>query len=256
MLYGLYQSAQGANVQARRLEVTAHNLANTNTTAFKQDMAVIRTVPQFAEMFGDAMHQMDIVERGLTNHNGATAIADVVTDFSNGSIQETGGTYDIAMRGPGFFRVTDGEKTFLTRNGSFVTDMVGNLVTADTGLNVLDINDQKIVIPPESIDVHIGTSGVISDQRGPITSLAVLVPGDTADLQKLGDSLYGDTADAVKLAPELVRMMQGHLESSTVEPMAEMLSMIETSRAFEMNMNMVQYQDSSLGRLLNAVGQV
>lgn len=256
MLYGLYQSAQGANVQARRLEVTAHNLANTNTTAFKQDMAVVRTVPQFADMMGEAFHQDDIAHLGLDKHNGATAIADVITDFSNGSIRETGGTYDLALRGPGFFRVTNGEETFLTRNGTFLTDTVGNLVTADTGLSVVDINDQTIVIPPESTEIFINQSGVIYDQRGPLTTIAVAMPKDTAELQKLGDSLYAEPEDAAKLDPLLVRMLQQHLETSTVEPMAEMLSMIEVSRAFEMNMNMIQYQDASLGRLLQSAGRV
>lgn len=111
MLYGLYQSAQGANVQARRLEVTAHNLANTNTAAFKQDMAVVRTVSQFDEMFGATFHNEDVRDRGLENHNGATAIADVVTDFSNGPIQKTDNTFDVALRGPGFFRVTEDRKS-------------------------------------------------------------------------------------------------------------------------------------------------
>ena len=67
MLYGLYQSAQGAHVQARRLEVTAHNIANANTTAFKQDVAVVRSVPQFSDLFNEQfLDEFD--ERGLQNH--------------------------------------------------------------------------------------------------------------------------------------------------------------------------------------------
>ena len=256
MLYGLYQSAQGANVQARRLEVTAHNLANTNTTAYKQDMAVIRTVPQFDELLGAALDGRAPNENGLEHHNGATAIADVVTDFSNGPIRETGGRLDVAFRGPGFFRVTDGNETFLTRNGSFVRDPAGVLVTADQGLAVLDFNNQTINIPADSVELGINENGTIADRRGPIATIAAVMPPDTADLKKLGNSLYADSEQTASLDPQLVRMIQGHLEASGVEPMSEMMSMIEVSRAFEMNMNMIQYQDHSLGRLLSATAQV
>lgn len=255
MLYGLYQSAQGAHVQAARLEVAAHNIANSNTTAFKQDVAVVRTVPQFQDLLGQAFLN-DFDERGLDNHNGATAIADVVTDFSNGPIRETGGPLDLALRGPGFFRVSDGSDTFLTRNGSFALSPNGSVVTADSGLQLLDITGKPVVVAPDSVDLQVNSGGLLSDQAGPLSTIGVSVPPDTSELEKLGDSLYREPEGTVDLDPQLVNLIQGYLEQSGVEPMSEMMSMVEISRAFEMNMTMIQYQDQSLGRLLGAVGRV
>lgn len=255
MLYGLYQSAQGAHVQARRLEVTAHNLANVNTTAFKQDVTVVRTVPQFSDLFNEQfLDEFD--DRGLQNHNGATAVADVVTDHSNGPISETGGRFDVAFRGPGFFHVTDGTTNYLTRNGSFAPTPDGTLVMADSGLAVLDPNGTPILVPPDAQQISISASGIISDELGPFSSLGVVIPPDTADLQKRGDSLYAEPEKTVEMDPGLINVLQGYLEQSGVEPMSEMLSMIEISRAFEMNMNMIQHQDQSLGRLLSAAAKV
>lgn len=256
MLYGLYQSAQGAHIQAKRLEVTANNLANSGTTAFKQDVAVVRTVRQFDDMLGDVMQGIEAENHGFPNHNGATAIADVVTDYSNGSVNRTDGTFDVALRGPGFFRVSDGDNTYLTRNGSFALDTEGSLVTADSGLSVLDAAGQPIAVPPDARRVGISASGVMSDELTPFAQIGVVMPPDTAELQKLGNSLYAEPEETEELDPSLVRVVQGHLENSGVEPMSEMLSMIEVTRAFEMNMNMIQYQDASVGRLLSAASQV
>ena len=260
MLYGLYQSAQGATVQARRLETTAHNLANADTTAFKPDITVVRTVPHFEQRLAfeqqlgqvfDRLAQRRLADdRGLENHNGATAVADVVTDFSNGSVRQTGNTFDVAIVGPGFFRVGGAGESYLTRNGSFVVGPEGVLRMADTGLPVLDTASKPIVLPLDATDVGIGADGLVTDRLATIANIDVVEAADESQLKKLGNSLYASDVELRDTDPNRTRLVQGHLEASGVEPMAEMTAMIEVTRAFEMNMTMVQTQDQSLGRLL------
>ena len=269
MLYGLYQSAQGAAVQQRRLEATAHNLANAGTTGFKPDVAVVRTVPQFERALDAVFDRLNLPDagdavigggladdRGLEHHNGATALADIVTDFSNGPIQKTGGQLDVAISGPGFFRVGTVDRSFLTRNGDFVVDAEGTLVTADGGLPVLDSSGRPIVLPLDAVDIGIGSSGLVTDRLATIADIELVQPLDPHSLTKLGGSLYADDVETAPVNPADTRLLQGYLESSGSEPMQEMVSMVEITRAFEMNMTMIQTQDASLGMLLKAASQV
>ena len=262
MLYGLYHSAQGASVQQRRLETTAHNLANAGTTAFKPDVTVVRTVPQFEDALGRVFDRLGLPEGtapggpGFEQHNGAVAVADVVTDFSNGSIRKTGGPLDLAISGPGFFRVGNVDRQFLTRNGDFVIDPEGVVVTADTGLPLLDEASRPIVLPPDAADIGVGPSGLVTDRLATVANIDLVVPLDESQLSKLGDSLYAADVETAPADWGQSRLVQGHLEASGSEPMGEMLSMIEVTRAFEMNMTMLQTQDASLGMLLKAASQV
>ena len=257
MLHGLYSSAQGARLQAGRLDVIANNIANAGTNAFKRDLPIGGTLPLFDEL----MNQMQPSETGLQNHHGATVMQEVYTDFADGPVESTGQPLDIALRGPGFLRVTDTEETeFLTRDGSMTISESGRLVTTDQGLDVLDGQGLPIDIPRDATQLAIGPSGVISDLRlGPIAELRPVVPvlpEGAPQLRKLGNSLYQMPEETADSPPEQTRILSGFVETSGVEPTREMTEMIATTRAFELNMTMVQTQDGSLGQLLDAAARV
>ena len=252
MLHGLYSSAQGAIVQSRRLAVTANNIANAGTTSFKRDLPLTGELPLFDELLGRGLGDLP---NGLENHLGALAVQEVHTDFADGPLQPTGQPLDVALRGPGFFRVSDGETEFLTRDGSFTINAEGTLVMTDGGRAVLDAQGLPIDIPPAATQLAIGASGTISDLNlGPLADVAIVLP--PAPPTKLGDSLYAAPEDFDRIDPALTRLVSGHLEASGVEPTTEMIAMVETSRAFEMNLTMLQTQDHSLGQLLDAAARV
>lgn len=254
MLYGLYQSAVGADLQALKMETISNNIANAGTSSFKRDLAVFSVQAQQAEMDGK-MHE---VPSNLHGHPGATVLAETFTDFSQGPVTATGANFDIALMGPGFLQVTDGEQTFLSRRGSLALNADSRLVQADTGLTVLDEHELPIEMPP-GFDMQIGDDGSVfavdpqTKEVIPVGKLGLVQPHDHRTLQKMGDSLYATNEETTTAGAEL-RIRQGFLEGSGVQPVKEMLAMIETSRGFEANMNLIQHQDNSLAQLLQAVG--
>lgn len=252
MIYGLYLSAQGAEVQSRRLEVVANNVANAQTDAFKRDLAVFQAHPPRdggAELPGN---------EGA--HTGGTTLAAVFTDFSQGPLVSTGGTYDVALAGPGFFRVAAKGEQFLTRAGRFTVDRRGYLVTESTGAAVLARGGGRIRIPTDATRVEIETDGSVRafDPEGEasvVGRIDVVLPQSSALLQKVGDGYYRNLGRQRSAPPGTIEIRQRHIEGSGVQPVLEMLDMIEASRAFETNVNMIRAQDESLGQLLQAAAR-
>ena len=256
MLHGLYSSAQGALLQSRRLAVVSNNIANAGTTAFKRDLPIEHTLPQFNEL----MNRPEELPHGLENQHGATALHEVFTDFSDGPLQPTGQPLDIALRGPGFLRVADPqENEFLTRDGSLTVTADGTLVTTDQNLAVLDPQGLAIEIPDNATQLAVGSGGIISDLRlGPIAEIGIVQPvlPDGMQPRKLGNSLYEPSEEFAAADPQRTRVISGHLEVSGVEPTAEMVEMVQTTRAFELNMTMMQTQDGTLSHLLDAAARI
>jgi flagellar basal-body rod protein FlgF len=249
MIYGLYLSAQGAEVQSVRQDVIANNLANASTTSFKRDLALFQSHPPFDKVEG--------VERDLPGQlnrsTGGTSLAGIATDFANGAQIATGGKLDIALTGPGFFRVTDGKQQFLTRNGQLTIDPRGRLVTSDRGLTVQGVKP----IPPGTLELEFSEDGNVfaidaERQRVDLGRLDLVHPATTGELQKQGDSLYRTTGQVFPAGAE-VRVKQGYLEASGTNSVAEMMELIEAARAFESNINMIKFQDEALGQLIQSV---
>jgi flagellar basal-body rod protein FlgF len=254
MLYGLYHSAQGAQAQALRLDVVANNLANASTTGFKRDLAIFQS------------HRPYDVENGVGSEppgnqnalSGGISPAQIVTEFRDGPPRHTGGSLDVALVGQGFFQVSDGRRTFLTRNGEFALNTNGELIAPGSGTRVLSNAGQPIVVPPEAQQVVIGRDGAITAalQDGSMTSLgklALVRPASLQQLQKVGNSLYTANGDVSPAGSDL-SVRQGYLEASGVNPVTEMINMIQASRAAEANVNMIKFQDDTLDRLLQSAG--
>ncbi|NQV26221.1 MAG: flagellar hook-basal body protein [Rhodopirellula sp.] len=253
MIHGIYLSSHGANAQAVRQDVIANNLANASTTGFKRDVATF-------QVFKPEDFRRDLPHRMVGDRQkevGALGVDRISTDFSSSSLQKTGQQYDIGLSGDGFLRVSDGQKEYLTRNGQLHRNIDGELVTLDQGLKVLDTTGKPIGIPNTATGIDIASDGQIAaimadNQRIPLGQLD-LVATRNDQLRKLGDSLYETQAETTPAGQNL-QVKQGFIEASGVSPIHEMTAMIETSRAFEANINMIKMQDESLGRLLQTVG--
>src|SRR3954453_22415965 len=135
MPYGMYISAEGAAVQAQRLEVIANNMANVDTAGFKQD------VPLFQARFAEAIQkgQAQAGDRSMNDIGGGVKVIGVQTDYSPGELKRTGNELDFAINGPGFFHIhgDDGQQ-YLSRAGEFQLDSQGRLVTQNGQRPVLD----------------------------------------------------------------------------------------------------------------------
>lgn len=252
MLYGLYLSAQGADVQSLRQDVLANNIANSSTTGFKRDQAIIQGHPSFD--FQKALATEDPAQRA--RQTGGVSLAQVSTNFQTASHLKSGRQYDVALSGPGFLQVRDGDQELLTRNGRMTLNDAGELSMEDTFLPILSTAGATISIPDNVARMVIDRAGNMSgyDTSGNLAysnTLAVMTT-DTSKLEKVGQSLYRPQADVeAVLNPEV---HQGFVEASGCNPIKEMTSMIEAGRAFEANITMIRMQDESLGRLLQSVG--
>lgn len=253
MIHGIYLSSHGANAQSIRQDVIANNLANASTTGFKRDVATFQVFKP-EDFRTDVSRRM---EGDRHNEVGALAVDRISTDHASGPLQKTGRQYDIGLSGEGFLRVSDGQGEYLTRNGQLRRSIDGELVTQNEGLRILDTTGKPIQIPVAAAEISIGNDGQVSavmadNQQVPLARID-LVSVPVGQLQKLGDSLYQTQAETVPAGRDL-QVKQGFVEASGVNPIQEMTAMIETSRAFEANVNMIRMQDESLGRLLQTVG--
>lgn len=247
MPYGLYISAEGAYAQSKRLEVLANNLANVDTVGFKRELAV------FQARFAEAIQRgEDEPGSGSINDlGGGVYVSQTKTDHSAGPLKRTDVPTDMAIDGDGFFVVQkDGEK-FLTRAGNFRLTERGELVT-QRGYAVLDDSGTPIVIDPSNGEWDLTSSGAIR-QRGVTLALSLVQPRSLGDLVKVGENLFRPLADPEPLPEAKRRVLRGYLEQSQVQPTMEMIELIETSRAVEANLSMMQTQDQMLGQLVSRV---
>ena len=248
MAYGMYLSAEGARVQAKRLETIANNLANVNTPGFKRD------VPSFQARFAEAIQQgLDVAGSQSKNDvGGGVKLMEVATDFSNTTFRNTNVPTDMAVHGDGFFQVrTRSGEDLLTRAGNFVVDPSGRLVNQTGELSVLDDSGGEIQLDPE-LPWEMVTGGVLH-QAGQRINIGLQRPESLGDLVKVGNNTFRSLGP-ISAVPENERdIRQGYLEMSGVSTTSEMMSMIETSRAFEANTKLIQHRDGMIGQLLGRV---
>ncbi len=255
MIYGLYLSAQGAQNQTLRLQTIANNVANADTTGFKRDLAVFQDYLPY-----DVEHGYPNSPPGdLNKSTGGTSIATTHTDFTEGPLYQTDVPFDVAITGPGFLQVRRGPETFLTRNGGLTVNDLGELVTQDQGLPVLSTRGSSVIVPKGIKTVNIGTDGKITAANAEGENIAlgqlnVVKPASLASLEKVGGSLYRSSGQLQPAGPG-VQLRQGYLEASGVNPISETVQMIETSRAFETNINMIRFQDETLSHLLQSMAK-
>ena len=254
MIRGLYTAASGMVAQQQNIDVISNNIANVNTTGFKQDRAE----------FQDLMYQSLNYTAGATSAttNNPTGIdvglgvrtAGIQKNFIQGSLKETGNSFDIAIAGNGFFKITTptGETAY-SRDGSFKKDNEGSLVTGQ-GYKL----DPEIVIPDNLINISIADDGTVSGadaQTGDLTQLGQITLANfinPAGLAPKGNNLYSETE--VSGAPiegnpglnGIGSLKQGMLEGSNVQLVTEMVDLITAQRAYEANSKSITTTDTML----------
>lgn len=249
MPYGIYLSAAGAHVQSQRLQVLSNNLANVSTPGFKREFAV------FQARSAEAIERGQSVAGSKSREDvgGGVQFQETVTDFSGGTLRQTGNPSDLGIDGDGFFLVAKDGEQFLTKAGNFHFAPDGRLLT-EQGHQVLAADRQPIAINP-ALPWEFQTTGTLN-QSGNNIPLALVKPNSLKDLTKAGENLFSPGDEIRDLALGDRRVTSGFLEQSSVQPAIEMMELIETSRAYEANIRMIQNQDQLLGSLINRVLKV
>lgn len=258
----LYTAATGMEALETKLDVIANNMANINTTGFKKDRAnfedlFYRQIRAPGAQNADGTRTPTGVEVGL-----GVRVASTQSDHDQGAFQTTDNALDFAIEGDGFFRVLNpaGQAVY-TRAGNFGINADGELVlgSANTGYRL----DPSINIPPEAVDVVVTANGDVqfrtSDspdlQQAGQLSISTFINPD--GLLKLGDNLFAETASSgaetqgLPGDPGFGQLRQGYLEASNVEPVTELIDLITTQRAFELNSQVVQAGDQIMQVVAN-----
>ena len=254
MNYGLWMSAAGLSSQVHRQGVIANNLANASTTAFKPDFTQTIERPTAANEFGQLASSQHLLEK----LGGGELAAPTWTDFSQGSLVESGNPLDLALEGPGFFMVRDSQgNDRLSRTGVFQRSQSGHLVTSE-GDAVLDSRHRPIKLP--GIDegaLSVSGSGAILVGGDDVVARLAVVSVDANDLRKEGGNLYAYTGEEqLAKAGNDTRIRQGWTEASATDPVIEMTRMIETSRAIEANARLIGIHDQIMNLTVNRLGAI
>ena len=226
---------------SRSMDVIANNLANVSTPAFQ------REEPTFKEYVVNAQPvegQIDIQPLSFVQDAGS------VRDLSEGRMETTGATFDMAIHGQGFFVVQTANGERYTRNGHFTLDNSGQIVTSNG--DPVQGDGGPITITPDDGLVHIAADGTVSGKTGPIGRIRVVDFANPRLLVKEGASLYSTdqpavTADKFKLQP-------GMLEASNVQPVLEISHMIEVMRAYQATALLTQSQEDLLRQAIDKLG--
>lgn len=252
MLRALRTAALGMSTQQTSVDNTANNLANANTTGFKrarvsfQDLLYQRVRAAGGE---DGAAPPSALQLG----HGAMAVATVGT-FTQGGFSETGNALDVAISGEGFFvvQMPDGSQTY-TRDGTFTLSAEGVVVT-QSGFAV----EPGIEIPPDALEVQIQADGTVrarlpgEDEPTELGQIELVRFQNPAGLRMMGGNLYGRTeasGEPIQAPPGmdgLGTLQQGVLETSNVDVVQEMVELISSQRAYELNSKMVQAAEEML----------
>jgi len=251
MIKGLYSAVSAMIMNANREQVISHDVANMDTPGFKQVLAtqkeyITTQVNDPMSSLDSSVPVTDVGTLGLGVQSGSDAI-----DFTQGSIQTTDNPLDLAIEGTGFFEVKTPDGNCYTRDGRFLRDSSGMLVTSD-GYQVLDKNGQPIKLGDGTVSVS--STGEISVD-GTATAQLNLVEFDNPaqELQHDQGNLFHATGTAKAASNSSV--VEGALESSNVNSTQVMSQMMEVSRLYEAAQQMVQNQDSLLGEAISTLGK-
>jgi len=281
LIRGLYTGASGMRAQQWRLDAVANNLANIDTDGYKKETAAFKAFPElllrrqdddgvYLHPFGSADAAPIIGKMGT-----GVELNELFTVFTQGALKETSSDFDLAMDGKGFFSVATPYGERYTRNGSFVLGKEGYLETKE-GYPVMGENgpirvkannfqidkDGRVWVNaayPDDPDVMVGRESNIWEETVLLDTLKIVDFELDRYLQKQGSSLYRETEYS---GPAIIleegsrpRVFQGFTEASNVDPVVEMVQMIEVNRSYEANQKVIQSEDQALGTLINQVAK-
>ncbi len=282
MIRGLYTGASGMIAQQHRMDALANNIANVDVTGYKKDTSVSKAFPEMLirRMSDDGLYKFPFgsIDTAPVVGTLGTGVEynESFTIFAQGPLKQTENPFDLALQGKGFFAVdVDGTEKY-TRNGTFLINSEGILVTKD-GHPVLG----------QKGEIHLKKNNFVIDAKGnvyengrfaknpnrlvsmqenewdkleKVDTLKIVNFKRPRYLKKEGESFWRSTVESGKPVEEKLgtktKVLQGFLEGSNVNPVKEMVAMIQVNRAYEANQKVIQTQDSLTGRILNDVLRV
>ena len=256
MLRSLWIAKTGMESQQTNIDVISHNLANVSTNGFKKSRPIFEDlIYQTMRQPGAQASQQSQIPSGLQLGTGARPVA-TERIYIQGNLQQTGNSLDLAINGAGFFQIqlADGTLAY-TRDGAFQTNSEGTVVTANG-----EVLQPQITVPAGTVSLTIAKDGTVSatDSTSTVTTLGQIQLSNfinPAGLQSIGDNLLLETTSSGTAttsnanANGMGSMQQGFVETSNVNVVEELISMITAQRAYEINSKAIQASDQMLQKL-------
>ena len=246
MIRGLFTAAGGMLPRVVQQDSAAENLANISTNGFKRSEVFLRRLIDASSALDRAL--------GRERKNGPEELR---TDFTQGTFDVTEVPFDLALNGPGFFRVRDASgAVYYTRNGRFHLNTDGVVVNT-SGLSLLDTAGVPIRVSGETVAIMADGAVVVDGERAATVAIADFDPKGYLTLEQVGKGLFRKpAATAESPARATTQIMQGYLEDSNADEIRLMVDMIEILRSFEMGQKSIQIQDQTLQRVVTELGAV
>jgi flagellar basal-body rod protein FlgG len=253
-MYGMYTSGLAALGQSIKIDQIANNLANVATPGFRRDQI------SFKERLTQAIQnpsQFAYYNAQVDRNGGAPFIDQVTFDRQSGGYAQTQQPLDLAIVGQGFFGVRDLQtgSLYYTRAGNFTMAADGSILTADGRYQLLSEDGRGLTMDPSSGgELRRREDGTIFQGTNELGKVSVVDFDNYRRLHKIGDNLLENSGATGSSVPG-VRVAQGSLEQSSVNPVSEMVEMIKANRALESNLQMIRIQDTMLDHAVNDLGR-
>ena len=222
----------------KEMQAVANNIANISTTGFRREGVI------FAEYVKATGKNSPSIS--LADANGR------LTDPSQGMLDPSGGTYDFALEGSGFFQIETPDGNRLTRAGAFMSNAEGEIVSPD-GYRLLDSGGAPIFVPPSAASVALARDGTLSADGVPLARVGIVLPQDPATLERQGGVMFKTDSGLIPVEDPVV--LQGFLEKSNVSPVGEMTRMIEVQRSYELGQKFLDREDERIRSVIRTLGQ-
>ena len=219
----------------REMQIVAHNIANAATTGYRQEGLV----------FAEHIQRLDDAPSVSMAHASARGVSMV-----QGALTETGGAFDLAVEGDGFFMVATPNGDRLTRAGNFASNADGDLVT-QAGHRVLDAGGAPVFVPPFAQDFSVASDGTVSADGVPLGQIGVFRPVNSQSMTREAGALFDANGDVEPV--ETPRILQGFLEGSNVDAISQLTRMIEVQRAYEMGQSFLDAENERIRSAISAL---
>jgi flagellar basal-body rod protein FlgF len=222
----------------REMQVIAHNIANVSTTGFRREGVV----------FSEFVVATERHEPSLSMALGNTR----QTYQMQGALSQTGGTFDIAIEGEGFFLLETARGQRLTRAGVFTRGPAGELVNMD-GHALLDAGGAPVFVPPDARAVALARDGTFSADGQPFAQIGLVRPVDPVTMSREAGTLFVVNGEIEPV--EAPMLLQGFIEESNVNPVIELARMIEVQRAYERGQKLLESEDERIRSVIQTLGR-
>lgn len=222
----------------QEMQSVANNIANAATTGYRKEGIIFS---EYVKDVGNNDPSLSMARASIRN-----------LDESQGALASTGGTFDFAIEGDGYFLVETPTGPNLTRAGTFTPNEQGDLVTFD-GYPVLDSGGAPIFIPTDVGKISVASDGTISAEGAAISQIGVFLPEDTNNVSRTGSTLFDPGGEVIGV--DIPVVVQGFVEKSNVNPITEIARMIEVQRAYEFGQSFLEKEDERLRGLMQTLGK-